>query len=86
MSSARHRHAVTASELLDSVDRVADRVAKLSDEERLQAAASGAIAQTNRNIEHTIELATAHALTALALAATEPTVLYPPAEEDGPNG
>lgn len=70
MSTARE-HAVVASELLDSLDRFAERLRTLTPDEHLQAVASGGIQQANRNMQFTIDLAAAHAAAAQALTVTE---------------
>lgn len=64
------RHAVTAAELLDGCDRFSARLAGLSPDEHLQMVATGQIGQANRDLAWTVDLATAHALAALALQIT----------------
>lgn len=70
LSDAR-KHAVTASELLESTERFSDQLANMSDDQRLQMAVTGGFTQANQDMRWTVELATAHALAALALAQTE---------------
>jgi hypothetical protein len=69
--SAAREHAVTASELLDSIDRTQERLDALTDDQRLQMVATQGFTRVNRDLQWTIELATAHALAALALQATD---------------
>jgi hypothetical protein len=58
MSDAR-RHAITASELLDSIDRFTEQLRGLDDFQRLTLAVGGRVAQANRDIEFTVQVATA---------------------------
>jgi hypothetical protein len=64
-------HAERASSLLAGVDRVEERLEKLTPEEHLQASVQGGIAQANKNREYSVQLAIAHALTSLALRSAE---------------
>lgn len=61
-------HARRASDLLAGVDAVERQLSELTPDEHLLMAVNGGFTQSNRNVEHTIALAHAHALTALALA------------------
>lgn len=70
MSDAR-RHAVTASELLALTERLTEQLDALTDDERLQMIVTGGMEKSNTDLHWTVEVATAHAVTALALAATE---------------
>ena len=70
MSEARG-HAVMASELLAGVERYQEQLRNLSDDDKLQRQVTGAIGRDNANIDYTVQLAMAQALTALALAITE---------------
>jgi hypothetical protein len=63
-------HAEHASRLLTGAATLEDQLAALSDEDRLQAAIGGGFTRANADLRYTIETATAHALTALALEAT----------------
>lgn len=65
------RHAITASELLEQLDVYRDRLKNMTDDERLQLAAAGAVSQLNADMQFTIDLAAAHAATAIALQTTE---------------
>lgn len=70
MNEAR-RHAITASELLASTDRVAERIKNLTLDERMQMVVSGETSRLNADLAWTVDLAQAHALTAIALAHTD---------------
>jgi hypothetical protein len=70
MSEARV-HAITASELLAGITRAAARLDELTEDQRLQMAATGGYARHNADMRWTVELALANALTALALSMTE---------------
>lgn len=70
MSEAR-THAVTASELLDSLERLTTQLREASPDRMLQLQATGSIVQINRTIEYTMQLSAAHSLAALALIHTE---------------
>lgn len=72
MSEAR-RHAITASELLTQVESHEERLRGLSDDERLQMVVTGGFSRANADKKWTVEVATAHALVALALSQTEET-------------
>jgi hypothetical protein len=67
-------HAERASALLAGAARYEERLAEASMEDRLAMAAGGGIARANRDLEWTVSLAQAHALTSIALA------FLPPAE------
>lgn len=67
-------HAATADKLLTALAAREAELVELGDDERLQLAVTGAITAINRNNEFTLEAAAAHALTAIALAATEPGI------------
>ena len=69
--STAREHAIIASELLASLERLEQRLKDISADEHLQIAASGGFDRINRNIAHTVALAGAHAQTAIALAATD---------------
>lgn len=62
------QHARKAHELLAGVDQTEEQMARMSEDERLQAVASGTFAQVNRNLVHSVAVAQAHALTAVACA------------------
>jgi uncharacterized membrane protein len=70
MMDARE-HARRASELLQGIDALEDRLDSLTEDERLQRVAMGATRVTNQAKAWTRELAQAHALTALALDVTD---------------
>lgn len=74
-------HAVTASELLVRVEETMAAARAWTDDERIQRTASGAVRQLNEDMAWMVELSTAHANVALALAATEALVPYAPPEE-----
>ena len=59
-------HAERAGELLAAVDAYSVRVEALDPMEHVQRVVDGSIARGNANVEHTIELATAHALLSIA--------------------
>ena len=60
------KHAERASELLATIERDMERVADLTEMQRLELA--GIAGQVNADLQWTRELAVAHALTAQALA------------------
>lgn len=60
-------HAARASALLEGVDSLGEQLESLSDDQRLQMAIAGTFKQLNANQRFTVELAQAHATTALAL-------------------
>jgi hypothetical protein len=62
-----YQHAVEASSLLEGVSSYSDRLEKLTADERLQMAVTGGFKKVNADMQFTIDLAQAHALTALAL-------------------
>lgn len=62
-------HALKAQELLDAVRIRSEKLEQLTEDERLQMVVSGGFAKSNRDLEWTVELAKAHALTASAIAA-----------------
>lgn len=66
-------HAITASQLLTNVADANERMEEhLSDPSRHpEAVATGAVRQHNAQVDFTLKVALAHALAALALAATE---------------
>lgn len=64
-------HAEQASRLLVSIAERERELDELDEHDRLAASVSGAFTRYNRNVEHTIALAQAHALTAIALADVE---------------
>jgi hypothetical protein len=66
-------HAVRASELLNVIDAVDERMQNLTEEEHVQLLITGGIKRHNMQVEFTRDLALAHAQAALALAATEET-------------
>lgn len=61
-------HAGYASKLLESAHALEEELAGLTPEKRLQLAATGRIAAVNADLRFTIDLAAAHALTAIAHA------------------
>jgi len=63
-------HAEKASELLEGIERMDERLAKLDEMEQLQMHATGGGRRANADREYSCRLATAHALTAQALVAT----------------
>lgn len=69
MNEAR-RHAITASEMLGGAERFSERLTNLTPDERLQMAVTGGFSRANADLKWTIDLAVAHALSALALALT----------------
>jgi hypothetical protein len=64
-------HAIRASELLNGVDHLDDRLQNMSEDERLRVYIAGGNAKANAQMTFWRDLALAHAQTALALAATE---------------
>ena len=62
-------HARIASTLLESIDTFQQRIRAMSPEERLAFAAGGGVKIANADIDYTIALAQAHALTASAMIA-----------------
>ena len=71
MSWDARRHALYASELLASAERIEREISELEPEKQLALAAAGKIKSFNDDVRHTVQSAQAHALTAQALAATE---------------
>jgi phage gp46-like protein len=61
-------HAETARELLASVERAEAQLAALTPDQHLQRVVTGAVKQANENLRWTVELATAQALTSVALS------------------
>lgn len=70
MSSARE-HALTASTILDAERELEHELDHLSDDQRLHLAVTDGARRLNADRRFAIEVATAQALTALALAFTE---------------
>lgn len=66
------QHAEHASALLHGAIKLEEQLAELTPEKRLQLAAMGSFTRINEDLRWTVELAAAHALTAAALATTEP--------------
>lgn len=64
-------HAVKAATLLDALAATEAQVDAMTEDQRLQAIAMGAIKRFNDSARYTVDLATAHALAALALHLTE---------------
>jgi hypothetical protein len=64
-------HARRASQLLVEVEATAQRLEKMSAEERVGLVATGTVQRVNRDLEWTVSLAHAHATTALALLGVE---------------
>jgi len=60
-------HAIKAAENLAALQRVMDQWRNMSQGDRIQSIASGAVAQRNKDMDYTLQLTIAHALTALAL-------------------
>lgn len=60
-------HAERAATLLAGLDTLEQRLEDMSDEDRLQMVVSGGYTRANRDMHYTVELAHAHALTAIAL-------------------
>jgi enolase len=60
-------HAGYASKLLKSLSAVEQELADASPDKLLELAATGRIAELNANARHTVQLAAAHAMTAIAL-------------------
>jgi hypothetical protein len=57
--------------LLESTERLSEKLTNLTSDERLQMVATGGFRRANADLDWTVKLATAHALTALALERTE---------------
>ena len=70
MSTARE-HAIIASELLDGERALEARLDNVTEEERLQMIATGQVGRINADRKFAVDVALAHALTALAMAQTE---------------
>lgn len=68
MASAAE-HAIIASQLLDQIAQVDDQVRGMTDDQRLQAIATGDAQRINEAVNHSLKLAAVNALTALALTA-----------------
>jgi len=66
-SPAAATHADQAAELLRGVDALARELHELTPERRLELAVAGGFRQLNADQHWTVELAIAHALTAIAL-------------------
>jgi hypothetical protein len=60
-------HAARAAQLLDAVAVAEQRIAAIDPEEHLELAVRGGISRFNADQKWTVELAVAHALTAVAL-------------------
>jgi hypothetical protein len=71
------RHALYASQLLDSAERLEREISDLEPEKRLALAAAGQLARYNEDVRHTVQTAQAHALTAQALYITGADVREP---------
>ena len=71
-------HAVAASQLLANLEGLAERLANLTPEDRLQMAATGGFTRVNADQQWTRDLAVAHALAAIALHLTDPPLLPDP--------
>jgi len=71
VTAAASYHAERASTLLLGVEAAERELSELEPERELELAVSGGMARLNRNVEHTIRLAQAHALTAIAIARAE---------------
>lgn len=67
MTSAEH--AMRADELLEAARRIEAELRELTPERKLELAVVGAVSSLNADLRYTVELAQAHAMTALALAA-----------------
>lgn len=70
MTEARE-HALIASQYLVNLDTFAEKLRGMDAEQRLHMFATGGIKQANADQEYTLQVATAHALAAIALALTE---------------
>lgn len=72
-ANTAREHALRASELLNEIDRVQEEAREFLDDpdRRAQAMISGGIKQHNERMKWTLDVAHAHATTALALAATD---------------
>jgi len=64
-------HALKARELLDGIEAFSRELDAMTPEKALELAAAGALARTNADLHWTAELATAHALAAIALQMTD---------------
>ena len=73
MSVARDEHSMQARELLRGVDQLQDELEGLTPDRRLELAVAGAMPSLNADLRFTVELAIAHALTAIAVALEERT-------------
>lgn len=70
LTTARE-HALYASELLNGVEARLKNLDSLSEDQRLQMAATGGFSRSNADIAFTVTCAQAHATVALALTSTE---------------
>jgi hypothetical protein len=68
-------HAYQAAALLAGIDRRAEQLENLSDEDRLQMIAAGSFSRVNADLSWTATLAIAHALTSIALALSDDPAL-----------
>ena len=66
-----HEHALEADRLLRAIDTRSEQLQSLTPDERLQMTALGGFKRENESFEWTLQLAIAHALTALALRPTD---------------
>jgi predicted hotdog family 3-hydroxylacyl-ACP dehydratase len=64
-------HAERAASLLAGVDRLEAHVESLDEQQRLELVVAGGIARVNADLRYSLDVAIAHALTALALWTTE---------------
>lgn len=69
MSDARE-HAITASELLENLERATRDFREVSPEKHLEMAVTGKIKALNETFDFTVQVAVAHALAAIALELT----------------
>lgn len=67
-----HQHATIAADLLDGIAGTSERLETMTPDERLSMVVSGGFTRVNRDLEWTARLATAHALTSLALGNAGP--------------
>jgi hypothetical protein len=65
------RHAITASEMLASLERYERKLENLTPDERLQMTINDGFKRANRSMAYTCNLAIAHALTSIALSLKE---------------
>jgi hypothetical protein len=71
-------HAAHASKLLVAANGLASRVEAMDDEERLQAAAGGALSKIAATLSASMAEAQAHAVTAIAMKMVEPNPNWDP--------